>query len=343
MRDKGKRHDPARRRDEAGAALLTVLLLVAILSVIAALALERLTLASRMTRNIVSADQGRAYMLTAEQIAANRISDLLALRSDRTTLAGDWIGTPQSMAVPGGTVTALLRDAGNCFNLNSLAYRDDSLSSKGDAPLIARQVAISQFAGLMRLLGVDAGAADQVAVSAADWIDSDSTPGPGGAEDDVYAGFSPPYRTANELMADPSELRMVVGVTPEIYERLRPWICALPVTDLSPINVNTLLPGQAVLLAMLAPDRLGIEQARQLLARRPQDGYGGLVDFWNQPPLPSLGLSDAVKQQLQQKSRWFEVGFSSDLGGDRVEETVLYDAGSEPVRVVRRQWIGAGE
>jgi general secretion pathway protein K len=335
---------PAPRRAETGAALLTVLLLVAILAVIAALALERLTLASRMTRNIVSADQGRAYMLAAEQIAATRIADLLAVNKDRTTLAGDWVGVPQTMGVPGGTVTALLRDAGNCFNLNSLVFRGERApGSNAPEPLVARQVAITQFAGLMRLLGIEIGRAEQVAVSVADWIDTDMTPGPGGAEDEHYGGFSPAYRTANALIADPSELRMVQAVTPEIYERLRPWVCALPVTDLSPINVNTLLPGQAVLLAMIAPDRLSIEQARQVLARRPPDGYGSLIAFWNQPPLPALGLNDAAKQQLQQKSRWFEIGFSADLGGDRVEETVLYDAGGVGVRVVRRQWLGAGE
>ncbi len=46
------------RTNERGAALLTVPLLVAILAVIAAVALDRLVLASRMTRNLVSADQG---------------------------------------------------------------------------------------------------------------------------------------------------------------------------------------------------------------------------------------------------------------------------------------------
>ncbi len=90
------RHAAPGRNSEAGAALLTVLLLVAILAVIAAIALDRLILASRMTRNIVSADQGRAYLIAAEQIAGTRIEDLLAARADRTTLTGDWLGTPQS-------------------------------------------------------------------------------------------------------------------------------------------------------------------------------------------------------------------------------------------------------
>ncbi len=331
------------RDSEAGAALLTVLLLVAILAVIAAIALDRLILAGRMTRNIVSADQGRAYLIAAEQIAGTRIEDLLASRADRTTLTGDWLGTPQVMTVPGGSVTARVRDGGNCFNLNSLVQRSGPVPGVVGRPLVARRLGIDQFSGLMRLLGIDRTTADQVAVSAADWIDNDAVPGPGGAEDDFYLGLKPPYRTANDLMADPSELRMVSAVTPEIYQRVRPWICTLPGTILSPINVNTLLPEQAVLLAMLSPDKLSIETARQLLASRPLDGYGSLPAFWAQGPLAGLGLPEKVVQQVQQKSRWFEVAFSVDLGGDNMEDTVLYDAGTSPARVVRRQWSGNGD
>lgn len=335
--------DPSRTASERGAALLTVLLLVAILSVVTAVALERLTIASRMTRNIVSADQGRAYMLTAERMAMTRIDDLLQLRPDRTTLEGGWLGRDQLIAVPGGRVTARIVDRGNCFNLNSLVKGADEgeggmPAAGGGDTLVARPEGIAQFAGLMRLLGVDRGQAGQIAISAADWIDSDSTPGNGGAEDEYYGQFTPPYRTANGLMADPSELLMVNAVTPDIYQRIRPWLCALPVTRLSPININTLLPGQAVLLAMLAPDALGLEQARQVLAQRPVEGYGSLVTFWSQPALARLGLAQAVTEQTVLKTSWFEVVLRADLGGDEVEETVLVDAERRPSRLLRRQW-----
>jgi len=325
---------------ERGAALLTVLLLVAILSVVTAVALERLTIASRMTRNIVSADQGRAYLLSAERLVAIRITDLVAARPDRTTLEGGWLGQPQMLGVPGGTVTARIIDRGNCFNLNSLVNGDDNALASGTGGLTTRPVAIAQFAGLMRLLGIDARTAEQVAVAAADWIDSDSVPGNGGAEDDFYSQFDPPYRAANTLMGDPSELLMVGGVTPDLYQRLRPWICALPTTALSPININTLLPGQAVLLAMVAPDALGLDRARQVLAQRPAQGYGSVAAFWGQSPLAqvSAGVPDEVRNQLMAKTRWFEVMLAANLGGDEVSENVLIDAEAKPARVVRRQW-----
>jgi general secretion pathway protein K len=322
------------RREEAGAALLTVLLLVAILSVITTLALQRITLANAMTRNIVSGDQQRAFLQAGEQIAALRIADAVSARPDKVTLAGNWLGTPLVLPVPGGVVQAQVADAGNCFNLNSLVQEPET----GSTERRARPAAIVQFASLMRLLGVAPARAQQVANAAADWADGDSVPLPGGAEDEVYTRVAPAYRAANTLYAHPSELRMVAGITPDIYQRLRPWLCALPVADLSPININTLLPDQAVLLAMLAPEKISVDAARGVLAQRPADGYASLVAFWAQPALARLGVPGEVTQQTRQTSRWFEVKLSVDLGGDTLDEMALYDGAVRPARLLRRSW-----
>ena len=64
-------------RDERGAALLSVLLLVAVMAVIAATALDRLTLATRIAGSAATVDQGRAYAFAAEQIALRRVADLV--------------------------------------------------------------------------------------------------------------------------------------------------------------------------------------------------------------------------------------------------------------------------
>src|SRR3546814_7515548 len=88
------------------------------------------------------------------------------------------------------------------------------------------------------------------------------------------------YLPANGKMADVSELRAVRGVTPKIYARLRPWVCALPVTDPVKLNVNTLAPEQAPLVAMLLPGEITIAEARAVLAARPAGGYGSSVRFW---------------------------------------------------------------
>lgn len=315
---------------ERGAALLTVLLLVAVMAVIASTALERLALATRMTGNGGAIDQARAYADAGAEIARLRIGDLVAMRPGRTTLQGGWLGTPQALPVPGGMAMARVTDGGNCFNLNSVVAGEDETNLK------VRPIGVTQFQGLMQMLGIDARAAQQVATSLADWIDTDSVPQPGGAEDEVYVRAPTPYRAANRFMIDPSELRVINGVTPAIYDRVRPWVCALPTADLSPINVNTLLPDQAPLFAMLVPGQLTVDQARQLLARRPADGYGGLPEFWAIPIQQGAQPLAEVASQVKVATRWFDVDISVDVGGTQLVEKVLIDAQKTPAVLVRR-------
>src|SRR3546814_20723716 len=112
--------DPLPPARERGAALLTVLLLVAVMSVVTATLLERLTIATRLTGNAGALDQVRAYTLSAEALAAARIGDLIAADPERTTLAGGWNDTSVPLPVAGGRGTARVPDAGTCFNLNTL-------------------------------------------------------------------------------------------------------------------------------------------------------------------------------------------------------------------------------
>jgi general secretion pathway protein K len=326
--------DP-RKPNERGAALLTVLLLVAVMSVVAATALERVALATRMTGNGGAIDQARAYADAGTQIARMRIGDLVAANPARITLAGGWMGTPQSIPVPGGIATARVTDGGNCFNVNSV------VTGESEASLKVRPIGVSQFQALLQALGVDARQAQGAAAALADWIDSDSVAQPGGAEDETYAQGPRPYRAANRLMVDASELRAVNGITPAIYDLARPWVCALPVTDLSPININTLLPTQAPLFAMLLPGQLSVAQARQLLAQRPPDGYGSTVQFWAMPSLSGLSPMTEVAEQVKLTTGFFEVDVSVNVGGTQLVERALIDARESPATIVRRSW-GAG-
>lgn len=329
------------RPGERGAALLTVLLLVAVMAIVTATALERLTLATKLTGNAAALDQARAYSYAAETLAAAKIGDLVQAQGNRTTLQGDWNGRPFVLPIPGGLGTATVTDGGNCFNVNSLVGGG---GADGTTNFAVRPLGQTQFQSLMELLGVDAGAAQLIAAATVDWLDSDDAPQPNGAESDFYLQGAVPYRTANQLMADPSELRVVRGMTPAIYAKLRPWVCALPVAELSPINVNTLLPSQAPLFAMLLPGQLSIGQARELLAQRPASGYQSPSEFWSVPAAGGVTVGPDVSSQTVVKTRWFMVESDIELAGATAHETALYDAKQQPgrpvgpARLVRRSW-----
>ena len=312
---------------ERGAALLTVLLLVAVMATIGATALDRIGLATRLAANVSTAAQSRAWLGTAELLATARIEDLLALDQSQTTLAGGWLGVERSIALPdGATVRATVGDGGNCFNLNGLVER------QLDGVLVGRPRGREQFIGLMAVLGIAAAEADRIASSATDYIDTDSTPLPAGAEDGARS--SP----ANAMMADPSELRAVTGVIPRHYGALERWICALPIAEPAPINVNTMLPEQAPLLAMLAPGVLDVGRARAVLTARPPDGYGSVLNFWNSPVLNGLEVPADAASQVRVRSAFFTLRATVKAGDSEVQERALIDARSTPARIIQRQW-----
>lgn len=322
---------------ERGAALLAVLVLVVIMAAIAAGAFERLRLSTAMAMNGAALDQARAYALGVEDLLALRIDDLAGEDAYVTTLAGDWNGTERRIPLPGeGLALGTVRDGGNCFNLNSLVQGDAA------STLVQRPAAIEQFVALMVVIGLPEPTARRVAAATADWIDSDDQPGPQGAEDSAYGGSEPAYRTGNSLFADPSELRAVAGVTPEIYKALKPYLCALPAADMSPINVNTLMPRDAPLLAMFAPARARPDRIRGLIAARPAGGWRNTYDFWRSAEQAGLETSADPMSQLQLKTHWFTIDLKVRFEDSEMEEWALVDARLAPAKVVARRW-GGGE
>ncbi|HEY6916416.1 MAG TPA: type II secretion system minor pseudopilin GspK [Allosphingosinicella sp.] len=315
---------------EKGAALLTVLLLVAVMGALAMAALERMRLATTVAQNGALVDQARYHVGALESLAVLAIDDLLAAGNGDASAA---VGTVRQVPLPGGGLAeAKVRDGGNCFNLNSVATGGEG------QPLASNPIGIAELAGLLRVLGVPQGDAARIADAAGDWVDADTYPNSTGAEDSYYQQADVQYRTPNAPFADASELRAVAGVTPDIYERAKPFLCALPDTKLSALNINTLTPDQAPLIAMLAPERIPLETARRVLMARPAGGWGSAADFWNAPGLKSIMLPLDVQSQPQLKTEWFALDIRVTAGEAGLVETALVDARKAPARVAMRRW-----
>ena len=234
-------------------------------------------------------------------------------------MPGEWLDQAKAFPIDNGAATVKVSDGGNCFNLNSLVTQAD------DGERLIRPIAVRQFEALMTILGVQPRTAGGIAQAAADWIDSDTSPQSGGAEDETYARATIPYRAANALMSDVPELRAVAGVDPAIYERIRPWVCALPVAELSPLNINTLRRDQAPLVAMLLPDKLSLAFAQRMIDERPPTGYSAVENFWSIPALRGISPPVEVMAQTQIKTRWFALEMQIELGGAELNETALID------------------
>lgn len=78
-----------------------------------------------------------------------------------------------------------------------------------------------------------------------DWKDEDDDVSDLGAESRYYKGLTPAYLPRNGAFATLAELRWVKGMTPEIYEKVRPYIT---LNSSGQINLNT--ASEAVLMAL---------------------------------------------------------------------------------------------
>lgn len=323
-----------RRRgtEREGMALLTVLLLVGVMSVVAVAILDDVRFSVRRTANVEFQSQAQWHAAGVENLARGQIARLLRAGPARTPLEPAWNGRPMRFPIDGGALNATVTDGQACFNLNSLVlgFGED---------LTARPLGAAQFRALGRAIGAPDSRMEAIADALTDWLDADTTPLPLGAEDGAYAGLAKPYRTGGVMLAEVSELRAVKGVDAEIYRRLRPWVCALPTSRLSPLNVNTLTPEQAPLLIMLTEGALGPEQARAVIASRPRDGWPDVETFWSQSALAAVSVDPEARDQITVLTRYFDLRVDVELGGSQAVRTALLEAGSDGrVRTVIQRW-----
>lgn len=312
-----------RSRQEQGVALLSVLLLVAVMSVMAVTVLDEIRFGVRRSANAEAVGQARWYALGAEALARGRIA---ALKRSQVRLTG-WSGRTESYPVDGGTIQARISDGAACFNLNSVV----------EPPLEAprrRDEGVAQFLELAKAVGVAPREAEMLAAALVDWIDADPLRESGGAEDESYDG----YRTAGALLVEPSELRAIRGFTPDLYARLRPHVCALPTSELSPINPNTLAEAQAPLLVMLTEGRMPLAAARRLIAERPAQGWEK-SEFQQLPVVMEAGLSQAAGGQISDQPRFFRLETEVAFGDAEVFSSALLEADAAGgVRLTGRRW-----
>lgn len=323
---------PPRPRDRLGMALLTVLLLVSVMALVAVAVLDDVRFSVRRTSNAESGAQAQWYADGAEALARRRIARLTAPGSGRTPMTPDWAGRAFVLPVNDGTLSVTVRDGQSCFNLNSL------VEWTGDR-LAARPTGEAQLMALGRALGMDDRRMRMITDSVIDWIDTDSSTRPLGAEDGAYAALPTPYRTGGVPLIEVSELRAIRGIDAEAYERLRPHLCALP-TDRSPINVNALRPDDAPVLVMLTNGQLGLPDARAIIAARPASGWTDAAAFWSHPALGAVEAGADVRDQVSVRTDYFAVRVDVDYGDVRAVRTVLIESrpGGEARTVVRR-WM----
>lgn len=262
---------------DRGAALLTILMIVSVMSVAAIAAVSALSRSVELTRAASHRGQTRLAALSVLEIGAPIVEQFLAL-SENGELPDDTIPLPFEH----GLINLTATDATNCFNLNQLGAIDDSLSEE-------------RYQALLVSLGFFESDARALTDSLADWIDSDNTPRAFGQESSFYARQDTPYHAANTNLANITELHAVEGYTPEIVERLLPFVCTRPTKNQVPLNIESLKPEDASLLVALFSNELRVETAESLILGRPIAGWRSEEDFLTHPTI--LQIAEEARNQ----------------------------------------------
>lgn len=323
---------------QRGLAIVTVLLVLALAVVIAASMTQRLGLQVRRADNLLIYSQAEQYALGAEQFAMRVLIQDFKDSPESVHLGQYWASGEQVYPVENGTIRGRIRDLQACFNLNAVA---------GPNPGTPRETPPAERLMLQQLLeqaGAEGYEAEMVADSTRDWLDGDDQiSGSLGAEDGEYSSRQPPYVTANGLMADVSEWRLVRGVSAALFQKMKPYVCVLPGQVGLQVNVNTLLPEQAAVLAGLFGPALGLSQAEQLLNNRPATGWTSLDAFWASPELHAVAssLTDAQKATVTVKSEYFAVEAEAEVDRAHFRLTsIMRRDGNNRLTVIQRRFGG---
>ena len=308
---------------QRGVALITAIVVVAIATILAVRIGSRAALDLRRTAGLVALDQGWHVALGAEAWAIEALKEdwRNASGPQKTDhLAEAWAQPLPPLPVDGGEVRGVLEDMQGRFNLNNLINAEH----KPDDTNVRR------FQQLLILVG----AQPRWASLMADWIDDDTMPDGDGAEDGTYLGQSPPYRTANGLVVTTTELMALPGMTRDEFERIRPYVAALPPG--TALNVCT---AKAPVLTAFIESSTDFSNEELLAANRREGCYPDttvlsdvLGDKWS-----------SVEDDFSENTNWFRaltavrIGTSEFTlyslinrnGSDTAIRTVLRSTGTE--------------
>ncbi|MEM6898979.1 MAG: type II secretion system minor pseudopilin GspK [Pseudomonadota bacterium] len=318
-------------RNEDGAALLSVLLMVAIM---AAIAVAMTDVALRSLSRASAADaRGRvAWQITgAEEAGLIAIAELFEATNGELTIDNPVLAEPIVLEAQGGRISGRVSDASNCFNLNALAGLED------DGEVEEQPFALNAYRALLLSLDLSEFEVEALTDALIDWLDADSTPRIAGAENAYYLSLSPPYRTSGQPMADVSELRAVLGYESEVVTALEPLVCVRRDTNLGPFNVNTMQEVHAPLMVTTLGGGVTLQEAEDLLNRRPFGGWQSLDDFLELESVSRINPELVRTNLIGTATNYLEFRGTAYFGNVSADFATLYSINeAETVQIARR-------
>jgi general secretion pathway protein K len=297
-------------KPQQGIALITILVMVALATILAATIAKRQTNTAENTAYLMRQNQSLLYAKSAEAFFSELLVDDANNAGAVDYLQENWAKPMPAFPVEDGFVSGALQDESGKFNLNSL------VNDEG----VPNPQAKLWFERLLLRVGLP----EKLSEAVIDWQDADEEiSGTMGAENSYYQGLPQGYLAANSKFHNVEELKLVRGFEDQKYLQIVDYVSALPASD-SKVNVNT---APAMLLASLDP-KLDINAVEQALQKRQVnlEHLSNINDLWAMETFKQVSpdVQSQVNTLLGVQSNYFKAKievllserkrqFSSDL------------------------------
>ncbi|KPV89836.1 putative type II secretion system protein K [Pseudoalteromonas sp. P1-30] len=324
------------KRESRGAALVIVLFIVALAAILAVEMSANLMVQVQKSTNLQGHQQAKWYAYGGEELAIKALKLSKDDDPDKTSLDQVWATQGDTQyPVDNGTLSGKITDLQACLNLNALGEAPDPNSTSKTNPAHK-----ALFALLENIEDLPAEESEEaMADSVFDWLDENSITYRSGAEEDEYLSRDYPYMSANSLFASPSELRLVKGFNPLVMEKVLPFVCVIPGSPLLSINVNTLLPEQALILSAMI-DELSLSGAEAVIAARLETGFDSVDEFFSEVQQQGGTNLDSVKELFSINSEYFKLQTQATFVDLRFSMTTLLHAKNGEVTILARKFGG---
>jgi general secretion pathway protein K len=310
-------------RAQRGVAMITAILIVALATILAVHVGYQAFLDQRRSATAFSIDQGYQVALGAEAWVADVLQRDARQSAKTDDYTEEWAMRIPPLPVDGGEILGQVDDMQGRFNLNSLVKWDQTKNE-----YVTDNAAVERMKRLLDILKLE----EKWAGIIADWIDGDIDAAfPDGAEDSTYTGLTPAYRTANMPITRSSELLAIAGFGLERFQKLEPYVTALPIG--TPINLCTAPP--PVLDALTAKQRQYTLAVQSTAQTRKQRCFPTIADLQAQlDPKEKTDLIDG--KVVSQTSSYFRTTVWVTIGTTQVTLYSLLYRQNNLVRPIQR-------
>lgn len=286
---------------QRGIALLTILVMVALATILAAGIAKRQANTAESTAYLMRQNQSLLYAKSAEVFFAELLKDDAENAGSVDSLQENWAKPMPAFPVDDGYVSGVLQDESGKFNLNSLLKPDGSVNEH----------AKTWFEKIL----VKAGLPVQLSEAVIDWQDADDEQiGPMGAESNVYRGIPNAAMPPNARFHSVEELKQVRGFEEGKYQLIAPYLSALPSNETT-VNINT---APAFLLASIG-DQLDTHAVQQMLDKKQAalEQFSNVSELWETELFKAVSAENKamVSELLGVRSNYFKAKIEVELSG----------------------------